>query len=158
MGHDRSAMTTGAKTNAGERRTLEHWVLLVLGIGALALLVVLGTLVEPDPRGFGTHEKLGLGPCKMMQWFGTPCPGCGVTTSISLAAHGRLGASFVNQPFGLLVALILAFSGGWMIVQQFRGVDLYHDLRQRRLGGIGLVLLALMLVAWIYKIAIVRGW
>ncbi len=38
----------------------------------LALLALLGLALEPDPRGHGTHERLGLQPCLPMERWALP--------------------------------------------------------------------------------------
>ena len=127
-------------------------MLLCFGIVALVGVSVLGLWVDPDPRGFGTHEQLGLAPCRTMEWAGIPCPGCGVTTSVSLLWHGDLWASFVNQPFGFLMGILTPLAALGIIVNHFRGHDLYADLTAMRWGRWLLGLVSLIIVAWIYKI------
>jgi hypothetical protein len=130
-------------------------------VSAPALLVVLvgfALTLGPDERGFGTHEKLGMQPCLTMKLWTLPCPGCGVTTSLALAARGELGASFANQPFGFLLALALAAFVLWAPIAHLRGRDLWHDLLRVRFGLWGPILVLLLVLSWLYKIALVRGW
>ena len=101
--------TQGEASSQREKRAPEHWILLSMAAATLLGLIVLGVFVAPDDRGYGTHEQLGLPACGVMKVTGIPCPGCGVTTSVALAASGRFADSFVNQPFGLLTALAGAF-------------------------------------------------
>lgn len=136
----------------------EHWIVLGVALGGLALLVVLGLLVDPDPRGFGTHEKLGLPACKPMVWWNVPCPGCGVTTSLALLAHGHPWASLVNQPFGFAFALVLVAFAAWAIVQAVKGRDVSKAVHDLRVGKLVLGLALLMAVSWIYKLVLVRHW
>lgn len=140
------------------RRSFEHFAILVLAVASVVGLVVLGLLVEPDERGFGTHERLGLEPCWMMETLDLPCPGCGVTTSLSLASRGRLGASLRNQPLGFLLAALSLVAAVWAVRGALRGRDLWTDLSCLRFwtwaGPLGLA----VAVAWAYKIARVRGW
>jgi Protein of unknown function (DUF2752) len=139
------------------RRPLEHWLVLLVAIAGPVVLVILGTFVQPDPRGFGTHEKLGLPSCKMMDWFGVPCPGCGVTTSVALAAHGRFLDSIRNQPFGMVVVVGLPLVALWAVAGHLKGRDLYRDLSAIRLRPWGLWLGSALAIAWIYKLALVFG-
>jgi len=135
------------------RRSFEHYAILVLAVGSLAGVLALGFLVEPDPRGFGTHEKLGLAPCWLMERFGVPCPGCGVTTSLALAGHGHLLASFVNQPFGFLLAVLSLVAAVWAVLGSLRGQDLWADLSRRRFWNWATPLAAALIAAWAYKLS-----
>ena len=121
-------------------------------------LVALGAVLEPDPRGWGTHEQLGFQPCWPMSSLDTPCPGCGVTTAIALAVHGQPWASFLTQPFGW-VALVGALTGAWWALRaHVRERDLFAELPYQPWKRVGLVLGSAMLAAWLYKLALVRGW
>jgi hypothetical protein len=141
----------------GAGRQAEHWLVLLGAFSGIVLLAVFAFLVEPDQRGFGTHEKLGLPSCKMMEWFHVPCPGCGVTTSVALAARGRVWDSIRNQPFGLIVALSIPLAVAWAVRGHFRGRDLYRDLNAVRLGPWAIWLGAALAISWAYKIALVLG-
>jgi hypothetical protein len=153
-------VTDSLGTEAAPRaaRTLEHWVLLAGALSGVLGIALLGVLVDPDPRGFGTHEKLGLAPCRTIEWWNIPCPGCGVTTSVTQIAHGDFLGAFVTQPFGWVVvggALVAAL---WALLGVARGRDLYRDLKSRDLKLAGVLAACAMVVSWIYKLAVVRGW
>ena len=140
------------------RRNPEHWVILGGAVLALVGLVLLGLLLEPDPRGFGTHEKLGMRPCMSMELWNVPCPGCGVTTSVTHAMRGDLLGSLRVQPFGLVVVFgVLAFLA-WALTGHLRGRDLWEDLSHLRWSRWMTIAGVLMGMAWVYKIARVRGW
>jgi hypothetical protein len=139
-------------------RSWEHWILLGIALAGLVAVAILGILVHPDPRGFGTHEQLGLPPCKPMVWWNVPCPGCGVTTSVSLAAHGHFWASIRNQPFGFVVAMLLPAFAAWCGWHTLRGRDLNNAVHGVRVGKWALVLAGVMIAAWIYKLALTRHW
>ncbi len=74
--------------------------------------------LQPDSRGYGTHQQLGMGACGMLIRTGYPCPTCGMTTAFAYAIRGRLLAAFYAQPAGLALALasaaVTALSG-WAI-------------------------------------------
>jgi len=133
-------------------RGFEHYLIMGIALVALAAALVLGLCVDPDPRGFGTHEQLGLAPCRTMEVIGIPCPGCGVTTSVSLLWHGDLWASFTNQPFGFLMGLLVPFTALGAFVRHLRGRDLYADTVKMRWGRWLLGLGSVMVAAWIYKL------
>jgi hypothetical protein len=136
-------------------RSIEHGFVLATALSGPVFLLAFGLWLSPDPRGFGTHEKLGLPPCMFMKWFHLPCPGCGVTTSVALAAHGRILESAKTQPFGLLVALAIPAAAIWAIAGHLRGRDLYRDLTSIRLGAWTWWLAGVIALAWAYKIVVV---
>ena len=114
----------------------------------------MGRMLTPDTRGFGTHEALGLPPCLFRYATGLPCPGCGMTTAVSHAAHGQFMQSFLTQPAGFLVGV-----GLWVAVP----ILLWAGVRRRPVQtllppvprhprGWGLVIFPVMLLAWAYKL------
>jgi hypothetical protein len=122
------------------------------------VLMGLGRVLHPDPRGWGTHEQLGFRPCLPMRLWNLPCPGCGVTTSIALFAHAHPLAALRTQPFGL-VALASAFAAAlWALVGHARGRDLHVELPRVAWRRWVSLLATLALLAWILKLAVVRGW
>lgn len=133
-------------------------MLLAGAFAGLGILVLFGLFVTPDPRGFGTHTHLGLPDCQTIAWWGVPCPGCGVTTSVCLAAHGRLLASLHNQPFGLACALVLALAPVWALGLHFAGRDLHVEAAKLKTKTWLLGTAALVLVAWVWKLGLVRQW
>jgi hypothetical protein len=81
--------------------------------GCWAALAIAAWL-SPHAGGTGTHQELGLPACGFLVWSGLPCPTCGLTTSVSAMAHGRVALAWRAQPFGavLFVALaVLALAG-----------------------------------------------
>ena len=105
-------------------RTRTHALLLAAPHLLLGLGVVLRFATTPDPRGFGTHEQLGGGPCGFREWLGRPCPTCGVTTSVSHLVRGDVASSWSAQPLGIVgtaFVLWLCFAA-WRVHR--RGDDL----------------------------------
>jgi hypothetical protein len=137
---------------ARTKRSFEHWIVLAGAFLGLALFLVLAWFVAPDPRGYGTHEKLGLPACAMMKWLHVPCPGCGVTTSVTLAAHGRVLDAVRTQPFGVVVAIAIPLAALWALLGHFRGRDLYRDLNAVRLAPWLWVIGGALALSWIYKL------
>lgn len=128
-----------------------HYVCLLIVILATLGVIGLGLFAEADPRGYGTHEQLGLAPCRMLQFTGVPCPACGVTTSVTLAAKGEVVASFVTQPFGLLCALAAPLATLWALLLHFRGKDIYERFMNRRAPWVRVGFL-LAFAAWVYRL------
>ncbi|MEL6713321.1 MAG: DUF2752 domain-containing protein [Planctomycetota bacterium] len=132
------------------RRGTAHGLFLAAPFAALTGAFALGALLEPDPRGLGTHEQLGFAPCGFRDWLGRPCPTCGVTTSVVHAARGGLAESWSVQPSGLLLlAAIAALAVGAVRVHR-RGGDLTEVVRRR--GGTWLAAFAAALLSvWVLR-------
>lgn len=126
---------------------------------ALCALAPLGlfamrAFLTPASAGHGTHEQLGLPACGLMKYVGVPCPGCGVTTAVTHAAHGDLGAAFATQPFGALLALAAMLAFPVALIAHFAGLDLYALLGRANRKPVWIALTAVVVAAWLYKIAI----
>ncbi len=101
-----------------DRQQLEgpaRWLLVLVAAGLAALLGVARWL-EPDPRGYGTHTQLGLGPCAFATITGRPCPTCGMTTSFAWFSRGCLARSWQANPGGCLIALLSIPVGFWLLL------------------------------------------
>ncbi len=122
------------------------------------VLLALGRGLQPDPRGYGTHEQLGFRPCLPMRLWNLPCPGCGVTTSIALVAHGQPLAALRSQPFGLVALATTLGAALWALLGHARGRDLHAELPRLRWRRWSSLLVTLAMLAWVYKLALVRGW
>ena len=116
---------------------------LVLASIALAWVVafVVARGLEPDPRGYGTHLKLGLPPCVTLRSTGLPCPTCGLTTSFAWLARFRPVEAVKANPAGPVLA-------GWgmaLVVVCGRGA-----LEGRRSGACSIArsICLLLLGAW----------
>lgn len=136
------------------RRSPEHWVVLAGSVAAFVGTFLLGVLVDPDPRGYGTHEALGLAPCLFVELWDLPCPGCGVTTAVTHAGRGELVASFLTQPFGCALAVGAMVMGVWAPWVHLRGGDLGFELQKLLVGRgarWGTWLGVLVIGAWVYK-------
>lgn len=138
-------------------RTHAHWVLLALALAAPFALLLANRLLAPDPRGFGTHEQLGLQPCWPMQHWGLPCPGCGVTTAVALFAHLHPLDAFLVQPLGFALALAAALAPLVALAAQLRARDLGHLVWQQSLVRLTALGLGFAALAWGYKIVCVLG-
>jgi len=88
-------------------------VLLVLWSLILSAGFLLAVQLEPDPRGYGTHQILGLPPCTFCTIFNVPCPSCGMTTSFSNLVRGRFVEAARANSAGLLLAVVCAIQIPW---------------------------------------------
>ena len=97
----------GFPLTRGGRWSLAVWALLLSGGFLLACSV------EPDPRLFGTHQRLGLPPCSFRVLFGIPCPSCGMTTSFAFFTRGQFIEAARANVAGLLLAILCAIQIPW---------------------------------------------
>jgi hypothetical protein len=97
------------------RRAQLVWPVAWLAITLVALLL------KPSPKGFGTHQQLGLAPCPSVLIFGRPCPGCGLTTSFTATVHGQLENAFVAHPLGTLLYIMFTVGSLGAAWAFFRG-------------------------------------
>ncbi|WP_165230553.1 DUF2752 domain-containing protein [Aquisphaera insulae] len=134
-----------------DRQRLEggaRWLLLLLAAVLLGLLAVSRWLVEPDPRGYGTHTQLGLGPCAFRELTGRPCPTCGMTTAFAWMTRGDLGRSWRANPAGCVIALLVAPVAAWLLAC----VRWRRPIGTRTIGGplmgLAVAIVALGLASW----------
>ena len=97
------------------RVLLAAWSLLLLSGFAVALWL------EPDARGYGTHQGLGLPPCTVRVLFGIPCPSCGMTTSFSHFVRGQLILAAQANAAGALLAIVCAIQIPWSWLSVYQG-------------------------------------
>jgi len=124
---------------------------------AASCLLALGVWFTPSPRGLGTHQQLGLPGCGFLARTGVPCVTCGVTTSFTYASHGRMFRSLGTQPLGTVLgvftAMVWLVSGYALVVGISLGPLGRWLWRPTQFWAVAV----LVLVAWAYKILVVRG-
>jgi hypothetical protein len=100
-----------------------QWARALLVAVSLALVggFVIAYRLEPDPRGFGTHERLGLPPCTIRAVFGIPCPSCGMTTCFANMTKGRWREAARANVAGLILSLVCAALIPWCWLSAFYG-------------------------------------
>ena len=140
------------RATAGERILCA--VLAALAFGVLGVAAWL----TPSASGTGTHEGLGMPACGWMTAYNLPCPSCGMTTAFSYAAHGSLLASARVQPMGFVLAIGTAATALVCTHVSLTGSRLAHVLGARLTPRVLLALGVFAVLAWAWKIAIVRGY
>ncbi len=108
-------------------------------------------VLPPDPRGLGTHRRLGSGPCGLLVVTGQPCPTCGMTTAYAHFVRGQWGRALWVQPAGFVLALATAAAvpvAGWALV---RGRWPRPINRTIEPTWVFVGFLALMLAGWAFK-------
>jgi hypothetical protein len=123
----------------------------VVGGGLLALLATAAWL-EPDPRGIGTHQQLGLPPCTFQKMFNRPCPSCGMTTAWSHFVRGHLLSSVEANLGGTLLALVALIVGPWLLVSAWRGRHATRPPEDVYLALSALAIAAVTLLQWALRV------
>jgi len=103
-------------------------IALLVAAPCIAMLLI-GACLTPYPSGYGTARQLGMMPCGAMVDWGWPCPSCGMTTAVSAAVHGQLGASLRAHPFGIVLTLAAVTLGGAGLAQAVTARNLLARLR-----------------------------
>ncbi len=119
--------------------------MLMMVIPAVALRL------EPEPKGFGTHQQLGLPECLFRQMFGLPCPHCGMTTSFSHLVRGQVGSAMRANPMGILLAALLGCLCTVMLWSGLTGRRA-ANLNGTLLARIGLTYLVMSILLWLVRI------
>ena len=71
----------------------------------LAFFGLLGSATTESVTFAGRELNWG---CSFREWFGIPCPNCGMTRSVLLSLHGRLGDALGLNPAGPVLVLGVA--------------------------------------------------
>ena len=85
----------------------------------LALVVLAATFVLPP-------DGLGVPLCWFEGLYGLPCPGCGMTRSLTSITHLQLGDALGYHPFGFVV---------WALVLVLAAANFVGERRRQGLGA-----------------------
>ena len=142
---DSSPQFRDALTRTQRRLTL------LLGAGIVVVFGIAGWLT-PDPRGFGTHQQLGMPPCTFRTLTGVNCPHCGLTTSFSWFVRGEFNNSMKANPAGLILASAGVAVLIWSMVVSIRGAFVItHEPGRDLLIGFGIWVLV-SVVIWLFRL------
>ena len=61
-------------------------------------------------------DGMGIGICWIKRMLDLPCPGCGLTRSITSVSHLQFFKAWEYHPFGILIYLLLAMNLGLLIM------------------------------------------
>ena len=126
------------------------WLLITtLGVAVLGVALFL----EPDPRGFGTHQQLGLPPCGFRWLTGFSCPGCGLTTSFAHGIRGSWLRAAVANPIGLALFFAVCLTIPLGVVAVLRGWSFGQVIDRFALDRWALVFAAAAILVWIARIS-----
>ena len=128
-------------------------VSLAVAVGCLGVFAA-AVVINPDPKGVGTHHQLRLEPCGMLRRTGVPCPTCGMTTSVSWFVRGQFLGSLYVQPMGFVLAGLLAMTFWAALYNALTARPVHRLLRSVPARYYLVPLLALAVLAWMWKIGI----
>ncbi len=137
-------MKFGKKTKIRIRASI-----VLAGVAAL-----LGVAIYLDPARLEKPDNgySMLKPCGFLHTYGYPCPTCFMTRSFSYMMHGRPDKSFMSQPFGFLLCLIVIYLGWGAVQVLYTGNPWRPFWRNYPKKWIILFLLLAFLGGWIFKL------
>jgi len=119
-----------------------------------AAVLRLASSLHPSARGIGTHEQLGLVPCRFHLLTGIPCPSCGLTTSFAYAAHFQFHQAFVSSPFGLLLFCVVVLAVPTSFVLLWQRMSWLQAVEKFDGATVTMWMVVAYGASWIYKIAV----
>jgi hypothetical protein len=139
-----------AKPVQGSWKMRLRAVIVLAGVSAL-----IGASIYLDPANLedihGHHYKL-LKPCSFLVKTGYPCPTCYMTRAFSYMFHGRPDKSFLAQPFGALLSLMVVYLGYGAVTVLISGRPWRAAWAKWPRWRILAVFIALFLAGWIFRI------
>jgi hypothetical protein len=136
-------------------RRMARYVRLLLIVMAVGFTAVLVTAICLNPyqddgtaKTMETHRQLGLPRCNSVEYFGKPCPACGMTTSFALLVHGDVVNSMKANWVGTLLCATIIVLAPWTAVSAARGRLLWVRNGEIFATILLCTLLALMLGRW----------
>ena len=123
----------------------------LLVIGLLAPWI-LASILEPDSRGHGTHQQLGLWPCTFRVLFDRRCPTCGMTTAWAHLARGQLVPALRANVGGTVLGLLELAAGAWLLLSSAWGRWLGWVPNSTALACAAAAVVLITLVDWGFRL------
>jgi hypothetical protein len=105
------------------------------------------------------HHQVLDRPCLFRAWSGLPCPLCGGTRALVLAAHGDWLGSLQMNPAAAMLAAGLVVTGIWCTVCAVTGLDLGITTSvawlRRRCSWAAVIAALLLLLLWLARLCLV---
>lgn len=103
----------------GESPLTFHYV--ILALASAVLLAACALNFRAGETVYLPFSQLALPPsCGMKIYWGIDCPGCGLTRSFILLAHGDVAGSLAMNPSGVLMFGLVLFQVPYRIAQIWR--------------------------------------
>lgn len=103
------------------------------------------------------NSGLDLTVCVFKRVTGLPCPSCGTTRAVSYLFNGEIVKSLFLNPFGILVAVIMVVSPGWIIWDTIAKKQSFYNFYIKtekliRRKEIAIPLIVLVILNWVWNI------
>jgi hypothetical protein len=145
----RGSATLASSTSELSRRS--RFLTAIVGVGLLAMLA-LASQLRPDPRGWGTHEQIGLPPCTFLTLFGKRCPACGMTTAWSNVMHGHLVEAARANTSGTVLAAVAMIAAAWALAVSIQGRRLAWQPGETVVAAVAVGMSGLVLGEWLIRL------
>lgn len=97
-------------------------------------------------------------PCPVLQLFGVPCPGCGLTRATGFLIHGDIHASFNFHAFAPVFMLGLCLAGVAAVLPERARTPLINSVEYMdRRTGFTVILLVGLILYWLARLLLFRG-
>ena len=138
------------------RWRLYERLLSVMAGGTLMVLLATAATLQPSQSGLGTHRQLGLPPCTVVAWFDIRCPSCGMTTAWAHVLRGQVWAGLRANAGGVLLAVVAATCGPWLVASGLLGRWLIRPPGDRSTLVIAVTIASVTLMQWTLRLSL--GW
>jgi hypothetical protein len=127
-------------------------LIVLAGVGAL-----IGVSIYLDPNkleqnAVGHYYRFLGGRCSFLVKTGYPCPTCYMTRAFAYMFHGRPDKSFMAQPFGALLSLMVVYLGYGAIKVLATGKPWQAAWAKWPKWRFLAVFIGLFLAGWIFRI------
>lgn len=123
-----------------------------LAVVLIVPMVVAATL-QPDRRGFGTHQQLGLPPCTIYAVCGFRCPTCGGTTAWANLVRGRGRDALAANVGATLLGLVDLAGAAWLLLSAIRGRWFLGLPSAFCLAWVMIAVTVVTLIDWVVRLA-----
>jgi hypothetical protein len=88
---------------------------------------------------------------------GYPCPSCGTTRAVQEFLKGNLMNSFFMNPFGIIVAILMAIIPLWILFDLILKKETFYSNYKKietiiRIRWVAIILIVLVILNWIWNI------
>ena len=126
------------------------------GLLAASFVLVAGFTMacwlDPDPRGYGTHQQVGLPECTVQLLWNRPCPGCGMTTCFAHLVRGQWSAAARANPAGLFLGAVCFGLVPWLWLSAWQGKTVGVDAPVEALLALMVSVVVVALTVWIIRL------